>query len=67
MTTLERPRVATSNIEIVDCPECATPAEVTRRATLWSTHGPVEHIGLRCGQRHVFFMPTFLLADAANR
>lgn len=62
--TIARPESAAPaqpGLDLVDCPDCGTPASVTRRAVLDSTDGPVEHVALRCGRRHVFLMPTFLL------
>lgn len=53
--------VGTSLPELTSCPECGAPAEITRRNVLESTHGPIEHVGVRCVQKHVFLMPTFLL------
>jgi hypothetical protein len=47
--------------ELTNCPDCGAPAEITRRVVLESTDGPVEHVGVRCVQRHIFLMPTFLL------
>lgn len=37
-------------------------AEVLWRDVLESTDGPIEHVSLRCAQRHVFFMPTAKLS-----
>ena len=45
-------------LEIISCPECGLAAEVTRRDWLDSTAGPVEHVYLRCVQRHWFLMPA---------
>ncbi len=47
--------------QLTGCPECGAPAEITRRAVLESTDGPIEHVGLRCIRRHILLMPTFLL------
>ncbi|WP_432827787.1 hypothetical protein [Dactylosporangium sp. CA-092794] len=46
---------------LVDCPECGLPA--TKRSDGWlaSTHGPVEHVRLRCILGHRFFGPTDIL------
>lgn len=56
----------TALAELTSCPECGAPAEITRRAVLESTDGPIEHVGVRCIQRHIFLMPTFLLDGAAQ-
>jgi hypothetical protein len=52
-------------MEIVDCPECAAPAEVESRSTLESTCGPVEHVKIRCVRKHWFLLPRGLLASPA--
>ncbi|GAA1477761.1 hypothetical protein GCM10009623_22070 [Nocardioides aestuarii] len=46
------------SLDIVSCPECGLVAEVTRRDWLASTAGPVEHVHVRCVQRHWFVMPA---------
>jgi hypothetical protein len=59
-------------IELVHCPEitdtpasrCGLPAEVTVRAALDSSDGPIEHSGTRCPLGHVLFMPTSTLERA---
>lgn len=48
--------------QLTCCPDCGAPAEITRRAVLESTDGPIEHVGVRCVRKHVFLLPTFLLA-----
>ncbi len=45
-------------LEISGCPECGLAAEVARRDWLDSTAGPVEHVHIRCVQRHWFLMPA---------
>jgi hypothetical protein len=40
--------------EIVECPECAAPAEVVDRFVLESTNGPIEHAIVLCVLRHRF-------------
>jgi hypothetical protein len=45
-------------MQLTSCPECAKPAEITDRHVLESTDGPVEHIQVRCVQRHHFFLPV---------
>jgi hypothetical protein len=51
-----------------DCPEpgCGMPAEILDRYTLPSTDGPVEHIAVRCIDRHQFLMPVELLLPRAS-
>jgi hypothetical protein len=43
---------------IIACPECGTPAEVEWLTLLPSTAGLVEHLKIRCVQRHWFLMPA---------
>jgi hypothetical protein len=43
---------------IIACPECGTPAEVEWFTRLASTAGLVEHLKIRCVQRHWFLMPA---------
>jgi len=44
-----------------DCPECALPATVTCRGRLTSTHGPVEHVFVRCVVGHWFLGPREMM------
>jgi hypothetical protein len=53
-----------SGLQIVTCPKCLAPAEITDRFVLESTDGPVEHITVSCVQRHRFTLPTGHLASA---
>ena len=50
-----------------DCPEpgCGMPAEILDRYTLLATDGPVEHVAVRCVDRHQFLMPVELLRRAS--
>ena len=43
------------------CPECGVPAEVMDRFEMDSTAGPVEHVRIRCVNRHYFFGSTSTL------
>jgi hypothetical protein len=54
-------------MEIENCPEqrCQMPTEVVHRFTLASTAGPVEHVALRCVDRHQFVMPSEALRIAS--
>jgi hypothetical protein len=43
-----------STLQLVGCPQCPAPAEITDRFVLESTSGPVEHITISCLNRHRF-------------
>ena len=47
----------------LSCPECGTIAEVVLRAMLAGTSGGVEHVKIRCLDRHWFFMPVEMLDE----
>jgi hypothetical protein len=49
-------------VELVVCPECGHPAEVEWRDELESTSGAVEHLKIRCLNRHWFLMPSYMLS-----
>jgi hypothetical protein len=51
---------------LYDCPTCALPATATPRGRRQSTHGPVEHILLRCVLGHWFLGPAETLAGTAG-
>jgi hypothetical protein len=51
-----------NELDLVVCPECAAPAEVVDRFAVPSTHGPVEHVKVRCLSRHWFLLPVASLA-----
>ena len=46
------------DLDLVVCPECATPAEVVDRFALPSTDGPVQHAKVQCLGRHWFVLPV---------
>jgi hypothetical protein len=48
-------------MDLTRCPTCDLPAEVLERFVLESTAGPMEHVAIRCVQRHVYRMPLALL------
>lgn len=54
-------------MEIVDCPECAAPAEIESSAALEGTYGAVEHVKIRCVLKHWFLLPREMLAAHAPR
>jgi len=45
-------------MDMTNCPECGEIAEVEWRAVLESTDGPIEHVRIKCVQRHWFLMPV---------
>jgi hypothetical protein len=47
---------AKSWLNLVSCPECEMPAEVTDLFSLYSTEGPADHIALTCVAGHYFRM-----------
>ncbi|HET6967475.1 MAG TPA: hypothetical protein VFI44_04310 [Ornithinibacter sp.] len=48
-------------MELTRCPECGLVAEVVGRDVWPSTDGPVEHVHVRCVDRHRFLLPVALL------
>lgn len=54
-------------MDITGCPECGVPAEVTDRFVVDSTDGPVEHVRIRCADRHWFLLPLASLCPSARR
>lgn len=47
-----------SDLDLVACPECGQPAEVEWSDEIHSTEGAVEHLKIRCLNRHWFLMPS---------
>lgn len=45
-------------MQLTSCPECGQVAEITRRAVLESTDGPIEHAAVRCAAGHTLMLPT---------
>jgi hypothetical protein len=43
--------------ELIPCPQCRAPAQITERFRLASTDGPVEHVKTGCERGH-WFTPT---------
>lgn len=52
----------TTGVRSLICPRCGAPAAVEWHSTMISTSGPVEHVKLRCLDRHWFLMPESELA-----
>jgi hypothetical protein len=50
-----------ATVQLARCPECDGIAEVEYRTVLESTSGPVEHVKIRCINRHWFNMPVSYL------
>jgi len=51
-------KVDSSTLQLVGCPQCLAPAEITDRFVMESTSGPVEHVTVWCLNRHRFTMTT---------
>jgi hypothetical protein len=47
--------------QLLDCPTCGLPAEITDRFTLDGVPEPVEHVKLMCIGRHWSTLPIDLL------
>lgn len=47
-------------LDLTACPEpgCSSPAQIVDRSALPSTDGPIEHVRVRCLNRHHFLMPA---------
>jgi hypothetical protein len=54
-------RMKPATVQLTRCPECDGTAEVEYRSVLDSTDGPVEHVKIRCVNRHWFNMPVSYL------
>jgi hypothetical protein len=39
-------------LEIISCPQCGAPAEITQRFWLDSTDGPIQHLRIICVSKH---------------
>ena len=39
-------------LDIIACPQCGAPAEITQRFWLDSTDGPIEHLKTICVSKH---------------
>ena len=53
-------------LDLTVCPEprCSSPAEIYDRSALRSTDGPIEHVRIRCLNRHHFLLPAERLTSA---
>jgi len=43
--------------DFVACPECGSPAIVEWADSMASTSGPIEHLKIRCVQKHWYLLP----------
>ena len=50
-----------SQVQWTSCPQCGLLAEVVDRDVWPSTDGPVEHLHVRCVDRHRFVLPASML------
>ena len=48
-------------MEIVDCPECAAPAEIQWSTARDEAGGPAPHVKIRCVLQHWFLLPRDML------
>lgn len=53
----------TSAVQWTSCPQCGQVAEVVDRDVWPSTDGPVEHLHVRCVDKHRFVLPASSLAQ----
>jgi len=49
-------------MEWTQCPQCGSIAQVEDRDVWPSTDGPIEHVHVRCIERHHFVLPVETLA-----
>jgi len=45
-------------LQLTRCPECGCAAEIEHRFVLESTAGLIEHVRIRCVDRHWFCLPV---------
>jgi hypothetical protein len=45
-------------VQLTRCPECDQAAEIEYRSVLDSSDGPIEHLKIRCINRHWFHLPV---------
>ena len=52
-------------LDLTVCPEpsCSSPAEIFDRSAWESTDGPIEHVRIRCLNRHHFSLPVEMLTS----
>ena len=52
-------------LDLTACPApgCSSTAQIYDRSTMESTDGPVEHVRVRCLNRHHFLMPAAMLTS----
>src|SRR5690349_17902912 len=62
-----RNKVDGFTLQLVGCPQCLAPAEITDRFVLQSSSGPVVHITVCCIHRHRFTMSAEHLPSVARR
>ncbi len=49
-------------MDLTNCPECGSAAEILWRDVFESTDGPIEHAKVVCVDRHWFLLPVSSLA-----
>jgi hypothetical protein len=52
-------------LDLTVCPEpsCSSAAQIVDRSALQSTDGPIEHVRIRCLNRHHFLLPVEMLTS----
>jgi hypothetical protein len=51
--------------DLVSCPECGAPAIVEWSSSVGTTDAPLEHLKIRCVQKHWFLLPAYMVPGAA--
>lgn len=62
VNTMSDDTINISSEDLMECPECGLPAEITDRFVLGGAPGPVEHVKIVCVTRHWFTVPVDQLA-----
>lgn len=52
-------------LDLTVCPEpgCPSPAQIVDRSVWESTDGPIEHVRIRCLNRHHFLLPVEMMTS----
>ncbi|MET0525639.1 MAG: hypothetical protein ABWZ91_12615 [Nocardioides sp.] len=63
-TTAAHTPVTAREGDFVSCPECGAPAIVEWSSSVGTTDAPLEHLKIRCVQKHWFLLPAYLVPGA---